>query len=129
MLQARHPQRERANPGVARHRSTNSRATGRRCFAETEPRASTARGRRAADPSEAPGCVPSRTCAARARFAGDSGGTGTVRTPNGDGRQAKMPANQDAPERIRTSDLRFRRPTLYPAELRAQGRVSGDVRV
>jgi hypothetical protein len=26
----------------------------------------------------------------------------------------------DAPERIRTSDLRFRRPTLYPAELRAQ---------
>src|SRR5215207_2011090 len=25
-----------------------------------------------------------------------------------------------APERIRTSDLRFRRPTLYPAELRAQ---------
>jgi hypothetical protein len=29
-----------------------------------------------------------------------------------------------APERIRTSDLRFRRPTLYPAELRAQGRRS-----
>jgi hypothetical protein len=28
-----------------------------------------------------------------------------------------------APERIRTSDLRFRRPTLYPAELRAQGVV------
>jgi hypothetical protein len=27
-----------------------------------------------------------------------------------------------APERIRTSDLRFRRPTLYPAELRAQRR-------
>src|SRR5580704_10891911 len=27
-----------------------------------------------------------------------------------------------APERIRTSDLRFRRPTLYPAELQAQGR-------
>jgi hypothetical protein len=26
----------------------------------------------------------------------------------------------NAPERIRTSDLRFRRPTLYPAELRAQ---------
>ena len=26
---------------------------------------------------------------------------------------------QSAPERIRTSDLRFRRPTLYPAELRA----------
>ena len=30
----------------------------------------------------------------------------------------------NAPERIRTSDLRFRRPTLYPAELRAQGRRS-----
>ena len=29
-----------------------------------------------------------------------------------------------APERIRTSDLRFRRPTLYPAELRAQGRLA-----
>ena len=28
-------------------------------------------------------------------------------------------ASHDAPERIRTSDLRFRRPTLYPAELRA----------
>src|SRR4051794_10069111 len=28
-----------------------------------------------------------------------------------------------APERIRTSDLRFRRPTLYPAELRAQSDV------
>src|SRR5437667_3042250 len=26
-----------------------------------------------------------------------------------------------APDRIRTCDLRFRRPTLYPAELRAQG--------
>jgi hypothetical protein len=25
-----------------------------------------------------------------------------------------------APDRIRTCDLRFRRPTLYPAELRAQ---------
>ena len=31
----------------------------------------------------------------------------------------RLPPN--APERIRTSDLRFRRPTLYPAELRAQG--------
>src|SRR5918994_7475437 len=28
--------------------------------------------------------------------------------------------SRSAPERIRTSDLRFRRPTLYPAELRAQ---------
>ena len=40
----------------------------------------------------------------------------------------EVPANahdlsesSSAPERIRTSDLRFRRPTLYPAELRAQG--------
>src|SRR5436309_3163904 len=29
-----------------------------------------------------------------------------------------------APDRIRTCDLRFRRPTLYPAELRALGRTS-----
>src|SRR4051794_21368127 len=29
-----------------------------------------------------------------------------------------------APERIRTSDLRFRRPTLYPAELRARAEAS-----
>src|ERR1700761_1019417 len=28
----------------------------------------------------------------------------------------------DAPGEIRTPDLRFRRPTLYPAELRARGR-------
>ena len=28
--------------------------------------------------------------------------------------------SQNAPDRIRTCDLRFRRPTLYPAELRAQ---------
>src|SRR3954454_25244572 len=34
------------------------------------------------------------------------------------------PKQTSAPERIRTSDLRFRRPTLYPAELRAQGRVA-----
>jgi hypothetical protein len=32
---------------------------------------------------------------------------------------------QHAPERIRTSDLRLRRPTLYPAELRAQTTVDG----
>jgi len=30
-----------------------------------------------------------------------------------------LEAFRHAPERIRTSDLRFRRPTLYPAELRA----------
>jgi hypothetical protein len=35
----------------------------------------------------------------------------------------------DAPERIRTSDLRFRRPTLYPAELRAQVVNCSPVRV
>ena len=39
-------------------------------------------------------------------------------------RTAEQPAVSggvpSAPERIRTSDLRFRRPTLYPAELRAQ---------
>src|ERR1700709_995282 len=37
--------------------------------------------------------------------------------------KSKGPVNRTssyAPERIRTSDLRFRRPTLYPAELRAQ---------
>src|SRR3981189_925233 len=33
---------------------------------------------------------------------------------------ADFQAVRNAPERIRTSDLRFRRPTLYPAELRAQ---------
>ena len=31
----------------------------------------------------------------------------------------RFPGFWSAPERIRTSDLRFRRPTLYPAELRA----------
>ena len=39
------------------------------------------------------------------------------RAPN-----AAMPL--DAPGEIRTPDLRFRRPTLYPAELRAPGRDS-----
>src|SRR5207248_11603671 len=32
-------------------------------------------------------------------------------------------AFQSAPGEIRTPDLRFRRPTLYPAELRAQSNV------
>jgi hypothetical protein len=43
---------------------------------------------------------------------------------------AEIPANGalwcvrvSAPERIQTSDLRFRRPTLYPAELLAQWRL------
>ncbi len=38
------------------------------------------------------------------------------------------PVAGDAPERIRTSDLRFRRPTLYPAELRAPAREEGSAR-
>src|SRR5689334_9345351 len=33
-----------------------------------------------------------------------------------------------APERIRTSDLRLRRPTLYPAELRALAAIKGSGR-
>jgi hypothetical protein len=41
-------------------------------------------------------------------------------------RTTKAPRMQgllaSAPDRIRTCDLRFRRPTLYPAELRAQRR-------
>ena len=41
-------------------------------------------------------------------------------------RSAMRPAARGAPERIRTSDLRFRRPTLYPAELRAQ-RATAEV--
>ncbi len=62
-------------------------------------------------------------------------------TPDGDGPGARLRAQRQpnagpaglgpkfdrekigAPERIRTSDLRFRRPTLYPAELRAQSAV------
>ena len=35
-------------------------------------------------------------------------------------KRGDLQALLSAPERIRTSDLRFRRPTLYPAELRAQ---------
>ena len=35
------------------------------------------------------------------------------------GRCPRVRGLRSAPERIRTSDLRFRRPTLYPAELRA----------
>ena len=31
-----------------------------------------------------------------------------------------------APERIRTSDLWFRRPTLYPTELQARGFILND---
>jgi hypothetical protein len=34
---------------------------------------------------------------------------------------------QSVPERIRTSDLRLRRPSLYPAELQARGRNSSLV--
>jgi hypothetical protein len=43
--------------------------------------------------------------------------------PNG--RTAVNPGDSaSAPGEIRTPDLRFRRPTLYPAELRARGRPS-----
>src|SRR5207249_4633231 len=37
---------------------------------------------------------------------------------------ARSAEGGSAPDRIRTCDLRFRRPTLYPAELRALGRSS-----
>ena len=33
---------------------------------------------------------------------------------------AKKESKDGTPERIRTSDLRFRKPSLYPTELRAQ---------
>src|SRR3954471_11412762 len=39
-------------------------------------------------------------------------------------RPRRSGASVSAPERTRTSDLRFRRPTLYPTELRAQRRAS-----
>ena len=38
---------------------------------------------------------------------------------------ATIGSDRNAPERIRTSDLRFRKPLLYPAELRAHDGVSG----
>src|SRR3954464_4291761 len=38
-------------------------------------------------------------------------------------------ARFNAPDRIRTCDLRFRRPTLYPAELRAPGRAAAGPRL
>ncbi len=34
--------------------------------------------------------------------------------------EPNVPPPASAPDRIRTCDLRFRRPTLYPAELRAR---------
>ncbi len=37
-------------------------------------------------------------------------------------------ATSGAPERIRTSDLRLRRPSLYPAELRARGKTPLELR-
>ena len=53
-------------------------------------------------------------------------GVGTIAdatTTDDDPENKKAPLSRgfrwSAPERIRTSDLRFRRPTLYPAELRA----------
>ena len=51
-------------------------------------------------------------------------GFGPSRTGRNRTRNGRIPSSHQgfvsAPERIRTSDLRFRRPTLYPAELRAQ---------
>ncbi len=46
-------------------------------------------------------------------------GFGLVATAGGDGRMD--PKGGGAPAPTRTGDLRLRRPTLYPAELRAQG--------
>ncbi len=49
---------------------------------------------------------------------------GTRRNRRGSDKKCSLcRAFGDAPERIRTSDLRFRRPTLYPAELRAHERL------
>ena len=42
-----------------------------------------------------------------------------TRLDHGDGRLERDRVN--APDRIRTCDLRFRRPTLYPTELQALG--------
>ena len=47
--------------------------------------------------------------------------------PSIDNRKMYMPKSMpplSAPDRIRTCDLRFRRPTLYPTELRARARNS-----
>src|SRR6185295_7504994 len=40
-----------------------------------------------------------------------------------------MLAKLNAPDRIRTCDLRFRRPTLYPTELRARAGVVSRTRI
>jgi hypothetical protein len=55
-----------------------------------------------------------------------------VKAPKPTTAQEKSPDYQgflDAPQRIRTSDLRFRRPTLYPAELGAQEQRFGHFHV
>ena len=54
-------------------------------------------------------CCPS--CCHNARF---------VTQPTSPAAQGISAPLRDAPGEIRTPDLRFRRPTLYPAELRAQ---------
>ena len=48
----------------------------------------------------------------------DLDGTG----PRCEGRSTRSHQQENAPGEIRTPDLRFRRPTLYPAELRALNR-------
>ena len=51
-------------------------------------------------------------------------GTYFEMTPSPENTKApRLQGFRSAPERIRTSDLRFRRPTLYPAELRALGAI------
>jgi hypothetical protein len=55
---------------------------------------------------ECAACVPRRRCRTRAL---------KYEAP------AQAGVSCSAPERTRTSDLRFRRPTLYPTELRALG--------
>jgi len=48
------------------------------------------------------------------------------------GRFCTRPRGVGVPERIRTSDLRFRKPLLYPAELRGRAvgySISGPIRL
>jgi hypothetical protein len=49
-----------------------------------------------------------------------SAGERSTDSPENDENREMRGLRRSAPDRIRTCDLRFRRPTLYPAELRAQ---------
>src|SRR5881296_2618928 len=65
-----------------------------------------------------PGASPESSRVLRGRVA-------TPLPPQPQGRRrGRASAAWHAPDRIRTCDLRFRRPTLYPAELRALDRSS-----